>query len=322
MRTTMRAMQVGSKGESMQMVELPIPMPDTNQVLVRVQACGVCSGDSTTIRGGAPHYPRIPGHEVIGVIEQLGSESERWTCGQRVGTGWHAGNHHVTGLTIDGGYAEYMIISEDHLVHIPNELSSEEAAPLMCAGETTFSALRNSSARPGDLVAIAGIGGLGHLAVQYARKAGYETVAISRGKQKQELAQTLGAHHYIDSEQDDAARMLKRLGGAKVILATAPNPTLISSLIHGLSEKGEMIIVAGSGKPLSLSTMDFLRGPYTVKGSFTGHAQEIEQAIRFSMLTDVRPQIEIFTLEQAQEAYDKMMASQTKFRAVLKLSGS
>ncbi|WP_337993915.1 zinc-binding dehydrogenase [Paenibacillus sp. KACC 21273] len=319
MMNMMRAMQVGNKGEPLTLVELPIPRPNKNQVLVRIEACGVCNGDSTTIKGAAPHYPRIPGHEVIGVIEEIGSESDRWKPGQRVGTGWHAENNHVNGLTVDGGYAEYMIIAEDHLVQIPDELSSEEAAPLMCAGETTFSALRNSIARSGDLVAVVGIGGLGHLALQYAKKSGYETVAISRGNHKKELAQKLGAHHYIDSEQSDPAKELKKLGGAKVILATAPNPALISSMIHGLTKKGELIVVAGSGKPLDLSTMDFLRGSYTIKGSFTGYAEEIKNAIRFSVLTEVRPQIEVFPLERAQEAYHKMITAQTQFRAVLKM---
>jgi alcohol dehydrogenase, propanol-preferring len=213
-----------------------------------------------------------------------------------------------------------MVAFEDGLTSIPDEVTSKEAAPLMCAGETTFSAIRNSKARPGDLVAISGIGGLGHLAVQYAKKAGFQTVAISRGGDKEELARELGAHYYIDSEKEDPAKALKALGGAKVILATAPNAKAISSLIHGLGTDGELIIVAGSGEPLELSAMDFLKGPNTVRGSFTGQAKEIEAAVRFSVLTDVRPMIEVFPLERASEAYDKMMSAKTRFRAVLSMT--
>jgi len=253
-------------------------------------------------------------------VEQLGEESTKWKMGQRVGLGYHSGHNHVTGLTMDGGYAEYMVAYEDALIRIPDEVTSEEAAPLMCAGETTFSALRNSSARPGDVVAISGIGGLGHLAVQYAKKAGYQTVAISRGGDKESLARELGAHIYIDSEKEDPATALKALGGAKVILATAPNASVISSLVHGLDAGGELIIVAGSRERLELSAMDFLMGPHTVKGSFTGQAKEIEAAVRFSVLTDIRPIIEVFPLERASEAYEKMMSAKTRFRAVLSMA--
>ncbi|MGZ0041344.1 zinc-binding dehydrogenase [Paenibacillus ottowii] len=318
--TMMRAIQVPAKGEPMKLVEIPVPVPGEGQVLLRIEACGVCNGDSMAIGGASPEYPRIPGHEVIGIVDQLGHGSKKWEIGQRVGIGWHGGHDHVTGLTIDGGYAEYMVAFEEALTRIPDEVSSEEAAPLMCAGETTFSALRNSSARPGDLVAVSGIGGLGHLAVQYAKKAGYQTVAISRGSDKEKLARELGAHHYIDSDKEDPAEVLKALGGAKVILATAPNSKVISSLINGLGKDGELIIVAGSGERLELSAMDFLKGPHTVKGSFTGQAKEVEAAVRFSVLTDVRPMIEVFPLDKASEAYEKMMSAKTRFRAVLSMS--
>ncbi|QCR30427.1 alcohol dehydrogenase [Priestia megaterium] len=316
----MKAIQIPSKGEKMKLVEIPVPQPDKGKVLIRVEACGVCNGDSMAIKGASPEYPRIPGHEVIGVVEELGAGSTKWKIGERVGIGWHGGNNHITGLTIDGGYAEYMVAYEDNLSRIPNELSALEAAPLMCAGETTFSALRNSKARPGDLVAIQGIGGLGHLAVQYAKKAGFRTVAISRGSDKEELVRQLGAHHYIDSEKEEPAKALQALGGAKVILATAPNSKAISSLINGLSSDSELIIVAGSGEQLELSAMDFLKGTNTVRGSFTGQAKEIQQAINFSVLTDVRPMIETFPLERASEAYNKMMSASTRFRAVLNIS--
>ncbi|OKP89163.1 alcohol dehydrogenase [Paenibacillus helianthi] len=272
------------------------------------------------IGGLASEYPRIPGHEVIGIVEELGAGATKWKIGERVGIGWHGGHSHVTGLTIDGGYAEYMVAYQDSLSSIPHEISVLEAAPLMCAGETTFSAIRNSKARPGDLVAIQGIGGLGHLAVQYANKAGYRTVAISRGSDKENLVRQLGAHHYIDSEKEDPAKALQALGGAKVILATAPNAKAISSLINGLGQDSELIIVAGSGEQLELSAMDFLKGPNTVKGSFTGGAKEIQATINFSVLTDIRPMIETFPLDRASEAYDKMMSASTRFRAVLNIS--
>ncbi|NEU29673.1 zinc-binding dehydrogenase [bacterium LRH843] len=316
----MKAIQIPSKGEKMKLVEIPVPQLGEGQVLLRVEACGVCNGDSRTIKGGAPEYPRIPGHEVIGIVEELGAGSTKWKIGERVGIGYHGGDNHVTGLTMDGGYAEYMVAYEDSLSSIPNELSVLEAAPLMCAGETTFSALRNSKARPGDLVAIQGIGGLGHLAVQYAKKAGFRTVAISRGTDKEKLVRQLGAHHYIDSEKEEPSVALQALGGAKVILATAPNAKAISSLINGLGSDSELIIVAGSGEQLDLSAMDFLIGPITVKGSFTGQAKEIQEAVNFSVLTNVRPIIETFPLERANEAYDKMMAASTRFRAVLNIS--
>lgn len=316
----MRAMQVPAKGEKMKLVEVPVPQPAEGQVLLRVEACGVCNGDSMAIGGLASEYPRIPGHEVIGIVEELGAGATKWKIGERVGIGWHGGHSHVTGLTIDGGYAEYMVAYQDSLSSIPHEISVLEAAPLMCAGETTFSAIRNSKARPGDLVAIQGIGGLGHLAVQYANKAGYRTVAISRGSDKENLVRQLGAHHYIDSEKEDPAKALQALGGAKVILATAPNAKAISSLINGLGQDSELIIVAGSGEQLELSAMDFLKGPNTVKGSFTGGAKEIQATINFSVLTDIRPMIETFPLDRASEAYDKMMAASTRFRAVLNIS--
>lgn len=311
-------MQVPAKGEKMRLVEIPVPQPGEGQVLLKVEACGVCNGDAGVINGMAPAYPRIPGHEVIGVIEALGPRSGKWEVGQRVGIGWH-GNHdgHVTGLTIDGGYAEFMVAYAEGLSSIPDEISALEAAPLMCAGETTFSALRNSKARPGDLVAISGIGGLGHLAVQYAHKAGYRTAAISRGHDKETLARRLGAHFYINADIEDSAQALQALGGAKVILATAPNAKVISSLIKGLGKDGELIIVAGSGEPLEWSARDFLKGPNTIRGSFTGHAEEIEAAVRFSVLTDVRPLIETFPLEQANEAFERLITAKARFRPVL-----
>jgi len=316
---TMKAVQVAAKGEKMKLVEIPIPQPGESQVLLKVEACGICHGDSKVIEGAASSYPRIPGHEVVGIVEQLGEGVTKWKTGQRVGIGWHGGHGHTTALTTDGGYAEYMVAYEDGLISIPDDITSEEAAPILCAGETVFSALHNSKARQGDLVAVSGVGGLGHLAIQYAKKSGYEVVAISRGHDKEELAKTLGAHHYIDSDKEDVASALKELGGAKVILATAPNAKAINPLIGGFGKDGELIVAAVSDEKLDWSPMDFLSGPNSVKGTFTD-INEMEAAVRFSILTDVRPMIEVFPLEQAHEAYEKMMAAKTHFRAVLKIS--
>lgn len=319
MKTTMKAVQVLAKGEPMRLVEVPIPQPEEGQVLIRVEACGICHGDSKVIEGRASEYPRIPGHEVVGTIEKLGKNISKWEVGQRVGIGWHGGHGHTTALSIDGGYAEYMVAYEDGLILIPEGITSEEAAPLLCAGETVFSALHNSRARMGDLIAVSGVGGLGHLAVQYARKAGFRVAAISRGEEKKELVMRLGAHLYINSDNEDIVQALQAQGGAKVILATAPSAKAISPLIGGLDRDGELIVAAVSDEPLGWSAMDFLKGPNAVKGTFTD-INEMEAAVRFSMLTDVRPIIEIFPLERAKEAYEKMMAAKTHFRAVLKIN--
>lgn len=315
----MKAIQVAAKGEPMKLVEIPIPEPQEGQVLLRVEACGICHGDAKVIEGVSSSYPRIPGHEVVGIVEKPGPGTTKWEVGQRVGIGWHGGHGHTTALTTDGGYAQYMVAYEDGLILIPKDISAEEVAPLLCAGETVFSALRNSKARPGDMVAISGIGGLGHLAVQYAKKAGYEVVALSRGNDKEKLAKELGAHHYIDTDTTSAAEGLKALGGAKVIIATAPNGKTISSLMGGLGTDAELIIAAVTDEPLDWSAMDFLGGPNTVKGTFTD-INEMEAAIKFSILTDVWPMIEVFPLEKAPEAFEKMMAAKTHFRAVLRIS--
>ena len=312
----MKAIQVAAKGEPMKLVEIPVPTPNEEQVLIKVEACGVCHGDAKVIEGAASSYPRIPGHEVVGIVETNG---KKWAKGQRVGIGWHGGHGHTTALTTDGGYAEYMVVYEDGLISIPDEISPEEAAPLLCAGETTFSALHNSKARIGDLIAVSGIGGLGHLAVQYAKKAGFEVAAISRGTDKEELAKKLGTHHYIDTEKENAAEVLQSLGGAKAIIATAPNPKTISALMGGLCKDGELIIAAVSEEQLNWSAMDFLMSGGSVKGTFTD-INELDATIKFSVLSDVRPMIEVFPLEQAYEAYQKMMAAKTHFRAVISMA--
>lgn len=319
MKTTMKAVQVAAKGEPMRLVEIPVPQPNDDQVLIKVEACGICHGDSKVIEGWASEYPRIPGHEVVGTIAEVGKNVSRWHIGQRVGIGWHGGHGHTTALSTDGGYAEYMVAYEDGIILIPNGITSEEAAPLLCAGETVFSALHNSRARMGDLIAVSGVGGLGHLAIQYARKAGFRVAAISRGEEKKELAFQLGAHLYINSDNEDVAQALQKNGGAKAIIATAPSAKVMTPLIGGLAHDGELIIAAVSDETLGWSAMDFLKGPNAVKGTFTD-INEMEAAIRFSILTDVRPMIEIFPLEKAKEAYEKMMAAKTHFRAVLKIN--
>lgn len=319
MKTTMKAVQVSAKGEPMRLVEIPVPQPNDDQVLIKVEACGICHGDSKVIEGWASEYPRIPGHEVVGTIAEVGKNVSRWHIGQRVGIGWHGGHGHTTALSTDGGYAEYMVAYEDGIILIPDGITSEEAAPLLCAGETVFSALHNSRARMGDLIAVSGVGGLGHLAIQYARKAGFRVAAISRGEEKKELAFQLGAHLYINSDNEDVAQALQKNGGAKAIIATAPSAKVMTPLIGGLAHDGELIIAAVSDETLGWSAMDFLKGPNAVKGTFTD-INEMEAAIRFSILTDVRPMIEIFPLEKAKEAYEKMMAAKTHFRAVLKIN--
>jgi alcohol dehydrogenase, propanol-preferring len=318
----MRAVQIPYRGGPLELVEREIPEPGNGQVQIRVEACGVCHGEVVAIEGHHPamNYPRIPGHEVIGVIEKLGPNVEGWYPGQRVGVGWNGGHKQVTGLTIDGGYADYMLAYADGLAKVPDGLSITEAAPLMCAGVTTFGALKNSKARPGDTVVIQGIGGLGHLAIQYARKSGFHTIAVSRGEDKKALALELGAHVYIDAVSENPAEVLKEMGGANVILATAPSGKAISELFHGLGESGELIVVAGSGEALDLSPVQFLNGRKTLRGWTAGHAKDSEETIHFSVLTDIHPIVEAYPLEKAQEAFDRMMSAQARFRAVLTMT--
>lgn len=314
----MKAIQVAKSGAQMELKEVPVPTPNDEQVLLKVEACGICHGDSKIIEGAANAYPRIPGHEVVGKIVEVGKGVKNWHLGQRVGLGWHGGHGQTTAITMDGGYAEYMVAYEDALIEVPAGISAEEAAPLLCAGETTFSALHNSSARLGDLVAVSGVGGLGHFAIQYAKKAGFRVVAISRGSQKEQLAKELGADYYIDSEELDFVTEIQKLGGAKVIIATAPNAKVIAKLIDGLVDHGELILTAVDEQPLNWSAMDFLNGAKTVKGTFTD-INEMEAAVKFSILTNALPLIEVYPLEQAAKAYEKMMAGETYFRAVLKM---
>jgi propanol-preferring alcohol dehydrogenase len=319
MERRMRVVEVAERGGRLQLAERPVPEPGPGEVRVKVEACGVCHGEMVAIRGFHPaaRYPRVPGHEVIGRIDALGEGVTGWAPGQRVGIGWSGGSHtDITGLTRDGGYAEYTVARTSALVPIPDELSAVDAAPLMCAGVTTFDALRHSVARMGDVVAIQGIGGLGHLAIQYARKAGFHVVALSRGAEKRELALRLGAHAYVDTAASDPAEALNALGGAKVVLATAPDAKAISALVAGLAMGGEIVVVAGEGAPMAISPIQILPRK-TVRGWVAEGPPDIADTVRFSVREQIRPMIEVFPLDRAPEALDHMLRADVRFRAVL-----
>ena len=329
----MKAVQVREPGADLALVELEIPEPREREVLIKVEACGVCHGDAIPGQGTFPgvSYPRVPGHEVVGTIARRGSAVTGWEPGTRVGVGWSGGycmtcdscaaadyqncqDPWTTGLTVDGGYAEYMVARTSALVRVPDELSSVDAAPLLCAGATTFSALKDSGATGGDVVAIHGIGGLGHLAIQYANRLGFTTVALSRGPGKESLARGLGAHVYIDTEASDAGKELQALGGARVILATAPNVKAIAGLVNGLGTDGQLIIVAGVSEPMMVFPGQLFRGDRSIKG---WHGRRPGDALQFSVRFNVMPMIETFPLERAAEAFDKMMTAKVHFRSVL-----
>jgi D-arabinose 1-dehydrogenase-like Zn-dependent alcohol dehydrogenase len=331
----MKAIQVSAPGAEFELVTREIPEPKDHEVLIRVEACGICHGDVLAKEGHFPgtSYPRIPGHEVIGVIASVGVQVSKWKPGQRVGVGWHGGHcltcsacrrgafgacesALVTGLSMDGGYAEYMIARPEAMVRIPDELDSVEGAPLLCAGRTTFGALQSSAAKGGDLVAIHGLGGLGHLAVQYAVRLGYRTVVLSRGKEKEALAYELGAHDYIDTSSGEGAKELMKRGGAKVLLCTAPNSKAISELLGGLAPRGQAILVTGVSDMLQISPLLLLMGERSISGFVGG---TLEETLRFSVLFNVIPRVEIFPLEQAAAAFEKMMSARVHFRAVLKM---
>lgn len=333
---TMRAVQISQKGAPFELVERPLPEPGAGEVRITVSACGVCHSDSISKEGYFPTipYPIIPGHEVAGTIDAIGSGVEGWPIGTRVGVGWFGGNCgrcepcrrgdliscrelRIPGVNCDGGYAEAMIARASALVRIPDELSSEAAAPLLCAGVTTYNALRNSGARAGDVVAILGLGGLGHLGVQFAARMGFRTVAIARGADKAPLATQLGAHRYIDSDTQDAAAELTAMGGAKTILATAPNSAAMSALIPGLSVRGVLVIVGVGSEPVQVSALDLIGANRTIKGHASGASIDSEDTLKFSVLSGVRPTIETMPLERAGEAYDRMMRAEARFRMVL-----
>jgi D-arabinose 1-dehydrogenase-like Zn-dependent alcohol dehydrogenase len=332
----MRAIQISQKNGPFELVERDLPTPGRGQVRVRVQACGVCHSDSLAVQGLFPglSYPLVPGHEIAGVIDAVGEGVVGWTAGTRVGVGWFGGhcghcepcrrgdlidcrNLQIPGFTYDGGYAEAMVCPADALARMPDELAPADAAPLLCAGVTTYHALRESGARPGDLVAILGIGGLGHLGVQFAVKMGFRTAAIARGADKASLAKELGAHIYIDSTAQDAAAELSRLGGAKTILATVTSGKAMSALIPGLAVRGRLVVVGIGMDPIEVSTLDLIGGSRSIVGHASGASIDSQDTLAFSALTGVRPQIEILPLERAAEAYDRMMRNEARFRMVL-----
>lgn len=333
----MRAIQVRSPGSEFELVTVEIPEPKENEVLIKVEACGVCHGDVLAKEGRFPgiKYPIIPGHEVVGLIDKLGAKTGEWRIGQRVGVGWHGGhcfecgacrkgefwaceNSLTTGLSTDGGYAEYMVARSEVLNRLPDEISSTDAAPLLCAGRTTFGALRDSGAKGGDLVAIQGLGGLGHLAVQFAVKLGFKTVVLSHSKEKEDLAYQLGAHIFIDTNSTDAAKELTKMGGAKLILCTAPNSKAIAAVISGLGRHGKIIIVTAPSDMMQFPPFLLLGGSRSIGGWVGG---DIDDTIRFCVLTRVIPMVEVFPLEQAALAFEKMMTSKVHFRSVLKMGG-
>lgn len=333
----MRAVQVSRANGGFELVERPIPEPGPGSVRIKVEACGVCHSDFYTKSGAFPlvSYPRIPGHEVAGTVEALGPGAAGWSVGQRVGVGWHGGHcghcdpcrrgqfvscrvsPQVSGITMDGGYAEYMVAPAGALALVPDELSAPEAAPLMCAGVTTFNSLRNSGARAGDTVAVVGIGGLGHLAVQFAAKMGFRTVALARGQEKEPLALKLGAWRYIDTRKTDPAAELTKLGGARVILATAPSAEAMNAVMGGLALNGQLLIVGAAPEPLQVQAGFLIGGRRSVAGWPSGSSIDSQDTMAFAALTGVRSMNEIFPLERAAEAYERMMANRARFRAVL-----
>ena len=335
MGNTYKAVEVFEPG-ALRVVERPIAAPGAGQVRIRVEACGICHTDAATITGSYPglNLPRVPGHEVVGRIDALGDEVSKWAIGQRVGVGFFGGedgvcepcrrgdivncqNPVIPGVTVDGGYAEAMIAEARGIASIPDELTSAEAAPLLCAGITTYNALRNAGLRGGDLVAVQGIGGLGHLGIQFARHMGLHTVAIGRGREKEKLAKDLGAHVYIDTAVDDATAVLQRMGGARAILATAPSGGAMGPLVSGLAARGKLIVVGVPQDPMQLSAFPLVFGGRSIYGSLAGTAIDTEDALAFSVLQNVRPMIETVPLEQAADAYARMMQGKARFRMVL-----
>ncbi|MHB8812848.1 MAG: alcohol dehydrogenase [Steroidobacteraceae bacterium] len=332
----MKVAQVPAAGADFQIVEREIPEPGAGYVRIKVLACGVCRSDELTKEGHWPgiSYPRVPGHEVAGVIDELGAGVSAWKEGQRVGVGWHGGhdntcpqcrrgdfincaNQKVAGISYDGGYQEYMIAPVEALAAMPESLNAAEAAPLLCAGITTYNALRHSGAHPGDLVAVLGVGGLGHLGIQFASKFGYKVAAVGRGSENAPLAKKLGASFYIDSKSERAAEALRRLGGAQVILATAPSSKAMSELIDGLAPNGKLMVLGAAPEPIEVSPIQLIMGTRTIQGWASGTPADSEDTLRFAELSGVRPMIETHPLEKAAEAYARMMSGKAEFRVVL-----
>jgi D-arabinose 1-dehydrogenase-like Zn-dependent alcohol dehydrogenase len=334
--TQMKAAIVSSPGADFQIVEREIPEPGPGHVRIKVQACGVCHSDVLTKEGLWPgiQYPRVPGHEVAGIVDEVGAAVSAWKKGQRVGVGWHGGqdntcrecrrgdfrncqNLQVCGISYDGGYQQYMVAPVEALVSIPDSLRDVDAAPLLCAGITTYNALRHSGALPGDLVAVQGIGGLGHLGIQFANKFGYKVAGIGRGPENASLAKKLGANVYIDSQATNASEALQKLGGARVILATAPNSKAMSELINGLGPNGELMVIGATFDPIEVTPIQLISGSKTIQGWAAGTPADSEDTLRFAELTGVRPMIETYPLEKVAEAYARMLSGKAEFRVVL-----
>ena len=333
---TMKVAQISKAGADFEIVEREIPNPGRGQVRIKVQACGVCHSDVLVKEGSWPgiQYPRIPGHEVVGRVDEVGDGVSSWKVGQRVGVGWHGGqdgtclycrrgdfrncrNVQIPGISYDGGYQQYMLAPVEALADVPESLDSVEAAPRLCAGVTTFNSLRHSGAVPGDLVAIQGVGGLGHLGIQFANKFGYKVAAIGRGSANADLAKKLGANLYIDSSTANAAQELQKLGGAQVIIATAPNSKSMSALVDGLAPNGKLMVIGAAFEPIEVTPLQLISGSRALQGWWSGTPTDSEDTLRFSELTGIRAMIETYPIEKAGEAYARMMSGNAQFRVVL-----
>ena len=332
----MKAVQISKAGGNFEVVERPIPEPARGQVRIKVEACGICHSDALVKEGYWPgiQYPRVPGHEIAGRIDAVGADVTLWKPGQRVGVGWHGGHcfqcdpcrrgdfincrfEKITAIHFDGGYAEYMVAPAEAVALIPDDLPAVEAAPLLCAGITVFNALRNSGARAGDLVAVQGIGGLGHLGIQYARQIGFRTVAIGRGGDKQVLAKKLGAHEYVDTSTGDPSEALQKLGGAHVVLATAPDSKSMSALVNGLGPNGTLMVIGAGLESLTVTPLQLIGGSKSIRGWASGTARDSQDTLEFSVVSGVRPMIERYPLEKAADAYQQMISGKARFRVVL-----
>jgi len=335
----MKAVQISQAGGNFELVERPIPEPGRGQVRIKVEACGVCHSDSLVKEGAWPglQYPRVPGHEIAGRVDKIGPDVTLWQPGQRAGVGWHGGHcfecepcrrgdfilcqrEKITAIHFDGGYQEYMVAPAEAVAALPDTIPADEAAPLLCAGITVYNSLRNAGARAGDLVAVQGIGGLGHLGIQYARQMGFRTVAIGRGADKQALARKLGAHEYIDTNAGPPAEALNKRGGAKVVLATAPDSKAVSALIDGVAANGKLLVVGAGSEPLTITPLQLIPARKAIQGWPSGTARDSEDTLLYSALTGVRPMIERFPLEKAAEAYQHMITGKVRFRAVVTMS--
>ncbi len=335
----MKAVQVQAKGQPFSVRELPEPHPRAGEVRIRVLACGICHSDMFVREGTFPgiSYPRIPGHEVVGDIDEVGDGVQEFRKGERVGVGWHGGHcftcpacragdfilcsrGRITGISGDGGYAQFMVAPEEALARIPEGMDPAQAAPLLCAGVTTYNSLRHAGAMPGDLVGVLGVGGLGHLAIQFAHKMGFRTVALSSGPEKAELARSLGAHDTIDTSSQNPVEVLAKMGGARVILATAPNSAAISQLVDGLGQNGKMVLLGADIEPMKVSPLQLIGGRKTLAGWPSGTALDSEETLTFAKLAGIRAMVECYPLEKAEEAYHVMIENRARFRVVLTMN--